>query len=257
MCQSLLAAEKVGSGKKVDVVIQLARYRRTGVQLIRPLEQFAAIDGNWAGVRRYYVRRRPKNHPACRFHSSLQADLGKINMADPAQLASFICWAKSAYPAKRYLLLLSGHGYLYLGCSTDFTQPRAPYILGIRQAGHVIRQYAPDLTVLDTCYSNHVEVLNELAGEIILTYPGRGGPTQGIDYSPFLELLSRDKGRNLFHLARQLAGALGMVAVRLAPGNMEDIKGIVNEIGTDLLKSEGGAKEVEGSIASFANRSKP
>jgi hypothetical protein len=38
-------------------------------------------------------------------------DLGEINMGDAERLADFLCWAMDHYPAKRYMLVFSDHGY--------------------------------------------------------------------------------------------------------------------------------------------------
>lgn len=37
-------------------------------------------------------------------------DLGELNMGDPANLANFIAWGMTAYPARRYALVFSDHG---------------------------------------------------------------------------------------------------------------------------------------------------
>ena len=52
------------------------------------------------------------------------ADLGRVNMADPATLTEFIKWAKTAYPADRYMLMFWNHGAGYNGFGGDENFPR-------------------------------------------------------------------------------------------------------------------------------------
>ena len=88
--------ERAGSTAKVSVVAELGR-----------IKGFAASNGNWTGVRRYYVTkdRNPKV-----VTSKLLQDLGEADMGDYRTLADFGRWAKAAYPAKRYMLIVWNHG---------------------------------------------------------------------------------------------------------------------------------------------------
>ena len=92
--------ETVGSGEKVSIVAELGRSRG--------LENDTAADGDWAGVRRYLVvKDTDKEHIA----SPVLMDLGNPDMGDYKEVVSFVKWARAAYPAKRYMLIIWDHGW--------------------------------------------------------------------------------------------------------------------------------------------------
>ena len=88
--------ETVGSTSKVNVVVQMGR-----------MAGFDDSDGDWRGVRRYYVTR---DLNPWRITSPVVQDLGRVNMGDSRELTKFVQWAKANYPAKQYLLVLWNHG---------------------------------------------------------------------------------------------------------------------------------------------------
>ena len=98
-------AERVGSTDQVHIVAQLDRFNGafTG-------------DGNWTSTRRYYVT---KDNDLTAIHSQLVADLGELNMSDPATLVDFATWAIKTFPADHYVLILSDHGMGWPGGWTD------------------------------------------------------------------------------------------------------------------------------------------
>ena len=88
--------ELVGSTPKVNIVVQTGR-----------MAGYDASDGDWKGVRRYYIT---KDKDMTKMGSKMVQDLGMIDMGDYKNLAAFGKWAKQAYPAKRYMLIVSNHG---------------------------------------------------------------------------------------------------------------------------------------------------
>jgi hypothetical protein len=62
---------------------------------------------DWAGVRRYEVTKDGENGS---LSSKMLADLGTVDMGDYKQLVEFGKWAKAAYPAKKYMLVVWNHG---------------------------------------------------------------------------------------------------------------------------------------------------
>lgn len=64
-------------------------------------------NGGWTSTRRYRVTRDSAHST---IGSELLADLGELNMADPATLSEFIHWGVENYPAEHYLLVLWDHG---------------------------------------------------------------------------------------------------------------------------------------------------
>jgi hypothetical protein len=101
--------ETVGSSDKVNIVVELGRSKG--------LANDTTADGDWAGVRRYYViKDADKNHIA----SPVLADLGNADMGDWKQAADFLKWARAAYPAKRYMFMIWDHGWGWID-PTNFT----------------------------------------------------------------------------------------------------------------------------------------
>ncbi len=98
-------AERVGSSDRVTIVAQLDRYRGA----------FQG-DGDWTSVRRYLVT---QDDDLNRINSQLLDDLGEVNMADGSTLVDFATWAMQAYPADRYVLILSDHGMGWPGGWSD------------------------------------------------------------------------------------------------------------------------------------------
>ena len=88
--------EKVGSSDKVNIVVEMGR-----------IAGYASNDGDWKTTRRYLVQ---KDNDFSKITSPVLADLGKTDMGDYKSLAAFANWAKTTYPAKRYMLIVWNHG---------------------------------------------------------------------------------------------------------------------------------------------------
>jgi hypothetical protein len=97
--------ERVGSTDRVQIVAQIDRYR-TGYQ----------GDGDWTQARRYYVT---QDDDLGRVGSQLVAELGEVNMAGGETLVDFVAWATQAFPAQKYMLVLSDHGLGWPGGWSD------------------------------------------------------------------------------------------------------------------------------------------
>ena len=88
--------EKIGSTDKVNVVVELGR-----------INGYSTADGDWKSTRRYLVK---KDNDFTKITSPILADLGKTDMGDYKSLVAFAKWAKAAYPAKKYVLIVWNHG---------------------------------------------------------------------------------------------------------------------------------------------------
>jgi Clostripain family len=85
---------KVGSADKVNVIVQFDRS-----------PNFSTDEGNWTQTLRFRVNKNMKPLPA-----NAVEDIGEVNMGDGQVLADFVTWAKTKYPAKRYMLDIWDHG---------------------------------------------------------------------------------------------------------------------------------------------------
>jgi len=91
--------EVAGSTDRVKIVVQMDRAERDWDDDI--------TNGNWTGAKRFYVT---QDTDTAIINSPVIADLGEVNMGDPATLQSFIEWSIADYPAQHYALVLWNHG---------------------------------------------------------------------------------------------------------------------------------------------------
>jgi hypothetical protein len=90
--------EAIGSSTEVNIVVQLDR-----------IVDWDSSNGDWTSTRRYYITHDLNGYDGL-IVSTLLADLGELNMGDPATLTNFVTWARTNYPADNYLLVLWDHG---------------------------------------------------------------------------------------------------------------------------------------------------
>ena len=115
--------ETIGSSEKVNIVVELGRSKG--------LENDTTADGDWAGVRRYYVTKdADKDH----INSPMLADLGNVDMGSWKEAAAFLKWARAAYPAKKYMFMIWDHGWGWLD-PKNFGPAPAP-AAGIKSISH-------------------------------------------------------------------------------------------------------------------------
>jgi hypothetical protein len=90
--------EVSGSTINVNIVVQLDR-----------IIEYDSSNGDWDTTRRYYVTNDINGYDN-NIVSTMIAELGEQNMGDPNTLINFVNWARTAYPATNYLLVLWDHG---------------------------------------------------------------------------------------------------------------------------------------------------
>lgn len=88
--------EMVGSSDQVNIVTEIGR-----------MAGHDTSNGDWKGSRRYLVR---KDSDTRKVTSPVVRNLGKADMGDYNHLIDFGNWAKAAYPAKKYMLVVWNHG---------------------------------------------------------------------------------------------------------------------------------------------------
>ena len=88
--------ETIGSTDKVNVVVQLGR-----------MDGFDSSDGDWKGVRRYYIK---KDDDFSKINSPMVEDLGTLDMGDYKNAIAFGRWAKTKFPARKYMFIFWNHG---------------------------------------------------------------------------------------------------------------------------------------------------
>jgi hypothetical protein len=84
----------IGSNSSINYVVQMDR-----------ISGYDSSNNDWTDCNRFYVEKNMSPLP-----QNAVENLGEINMGDPDQLADFIQWSMSNYPAQRYALILWDHG---------------------------------------------------------------------------------------------------------------------------------------------------
>ncbi|OIN99492.1 MAG: hypothetical protein COX65_00170 [Elusimicrobia bacterium CG_4_10_14_0_2_um_filter_56_8] len=188
--------ETVGSSDKVAIIAEIGRSKG--------LDNDTAADGDWDGVRRYFVTKdQDKDHIA----STLISDLGSPDMGDWKQAASFLKWARSAYPAKKYLFVIWDHGWGWIDPKKPGEKPADAaksishdFVTGnyikTTEMGKIFREAGRvDMYVSMACFMQMAEVAYELkdSAEIIV---GSEEIIQlpSLNWEDFLSLLTKNPG---------------------------------------------------------------
>ena len=142
-------------------------------------------------------------------------------MSDGATLVDFVTWAMQAYPADRYVLILSDHGMGWPGGWTDADShgsgdPSIPltsrlgdqlYLMELDQAFQQIRSETGldkfELIGLDACLMAQIEVLTALQPHARYAVVSEEvEPSLGWAYTGFLESLKQNPGMDGAELSR-------------------------------------------------------
>jgi hypothetical protein len=194
--------ELVGSTSKMNVVVELGR-----------VSGYDASNGDWTGVRRYLVT---KDSDMNTIASKKLADLGMVDMGDYRNLAAFGKWAKQAYPAKHYMLIIENHGSGWekslrgpmtnRGISYDEESGNhinTPQLaLALKEMGKV------DVFGTDACLMQMAEVVYEIKdGVDYIVGSEETEPGDGYTYNDFLGPVARNPGMSPLELGKQAVNA--------------------------------------------------
>ncbi|MBI4351311.1 MAG: hypothetical protein HY550_07725 [Elusimicrobia bacterium] len=186
--------ETVGSSEKVAIVAEIGRSKG--------LDNDTTADGDWNGVRRYYVTKdQDKEHLA----STLLADLGSPDMGDWKEAAAFLKWARTAYPAKKYLFIIWDHGWGWLdpvkpgaNLLDDYKSISHDFVTGnyiaTRQLGKIFREAGKvDMYVSMACFMQMAEVAYEIKdGADVIVGAEEVIQLPGLNWEDFLTQLEAD-----------------------------------------------------------------
>lgn len=193
--QDLNRFETVGSNDKVAIVAEIGRSKG--------LDNDTTADGDWAGVRRYFVT---KDDNPGHIASPLLADLGSPDMGDWKEAAAFLKWAKAEYPAKKYLFIIWDHGWGWLdpvkpgqnhvdedskSISHDFVTGN---YIGTRQMGKIFREAGKvDMYVSMACFMQMAEVAYEIKdGADVIVGAEEVIQLPSLNWEGFLALLNKN-----------------------------------------------------------------
>lgn len=157
------------------------------VQIDRAVGELNEAGATWTDARRYQIAHDTDLQTVS---SPIVAELGEVNMGDPAVLADFISWSTQTYPANRYALIMWDHGIGWSGISFDDTEQDK---LTLSELGSALEEGLVganvdklDVVGFDACLMGQLEVYAAIApyaqyavGSEELT-PGRGWDYRGL-----------------------------------------------------------------------------
>ncbi|MFZ5943002.1 MAG: clostripain-related cysteine peptidase [Bacillota bacterium] len=235
--------KEIESPQEMNIVIQYSRADRRLAEILRPHVFINELEENWTGTQRIAIT--PKTS---RFLENTQTtNLGFLNMADAKVLFEFIQWGMESFPAERYMVVLGGHSFEYLGTLTDYTQDM-PYIMGIPEMAKALNLVSSkiDILILDTCYMNMVEILYELAAkrnttaQYILTYI-EYGPISGLPIGEILHLVMENSTLATGEVLKKIIEQINLDLAVFTPSKnkLERIKNSSDQLARYILQSPG------------------
>lgn len=168
--------EMVGSDKNINLIVESGHFNKQ--------DDKDLSSGQWTGSRRYYIIKDTGTEPSetQAIKSPVVETLPRAITGDYSQVVDFVRWAAQKYPAKRYILLIGGHGsgwmdwkmepepetgsrgLIYNGTSNGYirTSQIGQMLDSVNQA--VGKRL--DILVIDSCVMQMAEVLYELKDRV-------------------------------------------------------------------------------------------
>ena len=146
---------------------------------------------SWSGIRRYLMQK--DEAPSDVTSQVLQEFNG--DMGDWNHLAEFGLWAKSRFPARRYMLVVWNHGSGWKSVSLDaqlkgisYDDETRNYITGVQLGQALAKMGGVDVYASDACLMQMAEVAYELKDKArVIVGSEETAPADGWPYDYFLE----------------------------------------------------------------------
>ena len=164
-------------------------------------EGYDETDGNWTDTRLFEVVHDETSSSAVKSKRldcpllNIYADKDtELDMANPNVLKKFIEFSKGAYPAKKYALIIWGHGTGWRYASDTRAvaiDDRSESYMSVYELGKALKNQGLDVIGFDTCFGGVFENIYELkdCAEYTVACPGVT-PGSGWDYKKLLESIS-------------------------------------------------------------------
>ncbi len=171
--------ELAGSTDKVAVVAELGR-----------TAQYTAAEGGWKGARRYLIT---KDTDTAAINSPVLRDADYLDMGDYRSVIDFAKWAKAAYPAKKYMLVIWNHGSGWersgaAGGRWISTDEQTGHRISTPQLAAILKEIGGvDIYASDACLMQMAEVVYELKDHA--SYIVGSEETEPADGQPYDRLL--------------------------------------------------------------------
>lgn len=190
--------EAAGSTSKVNVVTEMARIHTEPV--FNPFSDPEPLppQADWTGSRRFLIK---KDSDPLKITSPVLAHFPDADMGDWRHLAEFISWGKANFPARKYLLIVGGHGSGWHGVKPpaqkgiSYDEPSGNHISPSELARAISAGGGVDVYASDACLMQTVETVYALrdAAEYVVGSQ-ETSPGSGYNYEVFLKTLASDPG---------------------------------------------------------------
>jgi hypothetical protein len=151
----IVEMEAAGSSDQVNVLVQVDR-----------IDGYTSAFGDWTTTRRYRI---VGDDDYSRIASPVLEELGEVNMGDADELADFLIWGITQYPANRYALVLWNHGAGWIGISFDDSSPYDNHFLTMQDLAYALDRALTttgvpklDIVGFDACLMGQLEVYSAI-----------------------------------------------------------------------------------------------
>jgi len=250
--------EKIGSTDKINIVTEVGR-----------INGYDTSDGDWVGTRRYLVQ---KDNDTGKIGSPVVQDLGKVDMGDYKHMAEFANWAKTKYPAKKYMFVAWNHGSGWVK-SMDMVTKGISYDdetnnhITTPQLGMALQSMGKvDVYGSDACLMQMPEVNYEIRKSVdYIVGSEETEPGDGYTYDLLLGPLAKNPGMSAKDLGKLAVDAYSdhyqsvsqdSTQSLIDSGAMDAFLGLLNEFAASAMASgeKTQVKSALGSAQSFAYR---
>jgi len=205
-------------------------------------------DEQWHGTRLYVIKERS---------AILVGDLGELDMAEPKTLLNFLIWGATRFPARRLMLIMSGHSAGFVGMMKDHSGENAAFmgIPGFAKALGLFQQSLKrkiDILLFDTCFMDMVETWHEItvtsrSAVKFAILPQNNPPMQGLPYHLMIKQLQPDKddvnlprllGEIVTAFNRECRGKSQVFAINISEEYFIELKNLTDRLAELLLATD-------------------
>lgn len=177
-----------------DVVTTVVQMDRSG--------GYDSSNDNWTDTRRFVIRHDEDTSimTSAKPENCLEL-MGEVDMGDPAQLASFISWGKTNFPAEHYLLVIWNHGSGWRSRAVDgattrgvsFDDTSGTHIRTVDLPGALATTPQLDMVAFDASLMQMMEIAYEMRGSCrYIVGSEESPPGAGYKYDSWLGPLVAD-----------------------------------------------------------------
>ena len=172
MARKMMELEKIGSDANINIVMDIGVIKPVPACSTCAVQNMYGAD--WDGVRRFYVLKNP-NPAAAKIGGSIRLPVAENeDMGDYKNLASFVNWAKTNFPAQKYIVVVGNHGGAWVdrkkkqgsAKGVSYDDVTGNYIT-TPEIGLALKEFGgADVLIFDDCLMQASEVAAEVRGQV-------------------------------------------------------------------------------------------